>query len=256
MQYAVIIAFSLTQVMMFLAWLCYCYTKNPGIVDVFWSIVIAAVATLFMFVHGAAQHPILYTTISLVLLWAWALRLSIFLLLTRIIPRHIEHRYDVIKRKTKGMALFLFFQYQLQGVLACVLGSVFYVVKDGPNYPALFFIAAGFSVLAILGEAQADLQLYRFRRSSHGLQIMQQGWWAFSRHPNCFFEWCIWLGFGLLCCSFSLHFWPVMGPLLMYVIMRHMTIPVTERASHARRGALYAEYSKKTPCFWPKIPRK
>ncbi|WP_447406963.1 DUF1295 domain-containing protein, partial [Clostridium perfringens] len=38
-------------------------------------------------------------------------------------------------------------------------------------------------------------------------KINDRGLWGWSRHPNYFFEWLVWLGFGLLAVDASLA-WP------------------------------------------------
>ena len=59
---------------------------------------------------------------------------------------------------------------------------------------------AGVLVLAlgILGERTADRQLKRFKADpSHRGRICDVGLWRWSRHPNYFFEWFVWLAFPL-----------------------------------------------------------
>ena len=59
-------------------------------------------------------------------------------------------------------------------------------------------------IVAIAGEALADRQLRRFRRtSSERGGICDAGLWRWSRHPNYFFEWFGWLGYPLIAIDLS-----------------------------------------------------
>lgn len=64
--------------------------------------------------------------------------------------------------------------------------------------------AAGITVLAaaIIGEAVADAQLRRFKSDpANRGRVCDAGLWAWSRHPNYFFEWLGWVAYPLFALS-------------------------------------------------------
>lgn len=77
-----------------------------------------------------------------------------------------------------------------------------------------------------------------------------------SRHPNLFFELVFWFGIcvgGLN--DFNISFMGFFGILILFLIMRFLTVPLTE--SHMRKTRkCYPDFCKKTNMFVPfcKVP--
>ena len=106
--------------------------------------------------------------------------------------------------------------------------------------------------------AAADLQLARFKQDpARRGQVCAQGLWGWTRHPNYFGEWLIWVGFALL--SWTPLLQGIPGLLCaggMYYLLNHVTgIPLTEQQLLTSKGAAYAEYQTRVPAFWPRPPR-
>ena len=98
----------------------------------------------------------------------------------------------------------MFWFFQLQGMLQVVLATPFVVVAvSGMTDPQrhlhpAHWAGAALWFLGLLGESIADAQLAAFRRDParrHG--VCQDGLWRYSRHPNYFSEWLIWLGYAV-----------------------------------------------------------
>ena len=48
-------------------------------------------------------------------------------------------------------------------------------------------------------EAEGDYQLARFKADpAHRGKVMNRGLWRYTRHPNCFEDFCVWWGFYLI----------------------------------------------------------
>ena len=117
-------------------------------------------------------------------------------------------------------------------------------------------------LIAMLGEGWADASLARFRAEpSNRRGVCEKGPWAWSRHPNYFFEWLSWLGYALLAVDVS-GAWPqgwlaFCGPLLMYWPLAHVSgVPPLEKHMVASRGDAYRRYQTRVSAFFPWPPRK
>jgi steroid 5-alpha reductase family enzyme len=104
----------------------------------------------------------------------------------------------------------------------------------------------------------SDRQLARFvadPRNAGG--ICDTGLWAWSRHPNYFFEFLGWCGWPLF--AFDPD-WPVgwlavLAPVLMYWLLVHVSgIPPLEQVMLASRGDAFRKYQSRTSAFFPMPP--
>ena len=120
------------------------------------------------------------------------------------------------------------------------------------HWAGLFTFALG-----MLGEGLADAQLAAFKRQPDNRgKVCATGLWAWTRHPNYFCEWLIWIGFALL--AFNQSYWGIPGfacASVMYHLLTQVTgIPLTEAQLLASKGSAYADYQSRVPAFWPRKP--
>lgn len=110
----------------------------------------------------------------------------------------------------------------------------------------------------LLGESVADRQLARFRRDpANRGQVCQQGLWRLSRHPNYFFEWLVWVGYGVFALASPWGWMGLAAPALMYHFLVNVTgIPMTEALSVRSKGEAYRRYQATTNAFFPGPPRQ
>lgn len=223
------------------------WLKNPGIVDVFWSIAIAVAALVFA-LPSASSIATLVTCILLVL---WCARLSGFLFFTRILKQHVDPRYTKLSEGWKiSKSLGFWLNYQLQAVLALFIAAPFLWVSSVRTIGLWQILGWLLIITGIVGEHLADHQLQRFKQSYSG-KICDIGLWAYSRHPNYFFEWLVWLGFA--CCAFY-NVWSLfalLSPAVLLFIFLKITGPITERGSIERKGQAYIDYQQRTSMFAP-----
>jgi steroid 5-alpha reductase family enzyme len=106
----------------------------------------------------------------------------------------------------------------------------------------------------------ADQQLKRFRQDpANKGKVCQTGLWNYSRHPNYFFEWLVWVAFFLAAAATPLGWLTVYCPALMlYFLFRVTGIPATEEQSIRTKGEAYREYQRTTSVFvpWKKSERE
>jgi steroid 5-alpha reductase family enzyme len=118
----------------------------------------------------------------------------------------------------------------------------------------------GFSVwlVAILGESLADRQLAAFKADpSNRGKVCSAGLWKFSRHPNYFFEWLVWVALFLFALPAPWGWTTIFAPALMlFFLLRVTGIPYTEQQSLRSRGEAYRSYQRTTSAFVPWFPKR
>ncbi len=115
--------------------------------------------------------------------------------------------------------------------------------------------------IAIAGEGLADAQLARWRADpANKGGVCESGLWAWSRHPNYFFEWLGWLAYAVIAIG-PAGAWPwgwiaLLGPAFMFALLRFVSgVPPTEAAMAASRGPAFAAYQARVSPFFPLPPR-
>jgi steroid 5-alpha reductase family enzyme len=239
-----------------LIWAGYLFLNNPSLIDTFWSIGIFISGSIFICFQNS------FTTIEskVYFYWfcllIWALRLSVFLLSTRLKRNEVDKRYVELSRdwKTKK-SLGFFIQYQFQGVLMVLVSLPFLFIGQN-HFPltGIDYILISLTFLCIVLETISDFQLYRFKLLMPG-KVCDQGFWKYSRHPNYFFEWLIWIGFALGALHSPLSYLSFISPLLLIYLFVYVTGPITERSSIQSKGNEYIAYQKRTSMIIPLPPK-
>jgi steroid 5-alpha reductase family enzyme len=105
-------------------------------------------------------------------------------------------------------------------------------------------------------ETVGDWQLARFKASpAHQGQVMDQGLWRYTRHPNYFGDFCMWWGLFLIGAASWRELPALLGPLLMsFILTRGTGARMTDRRMTETRPQ-YADYVARTSGFIP-LPRK
>ncbi len=235
-----------------LIWAWHLYLKNPSLIDACWPIGILISGSVYI----TLQYSQTAIDFKIVAYWVcfviWALRLSGFLWLTRIKKNEIDKRYLELSSTWKmKKSLGFFLQYQFQGILMIVVSLPFlFIGSDHSTLSWFDFIVISFVVLCIIFESIADYQLYAFKKDHPG-KVCNQGLWKYSRHPNYFFEWLIWIGFAVGAVHSTLSCLSFISPILLIYLFAFVTGPITERSSIKSRGHEYLTYQKKTSMIIP-----
>jgi len=111
---------------------------------------------------------------------------------------------------------------------------------------------------ALLGESLAYSQLEDFKsRAGNKGKVCRIGLWRYSRHPNYFFEWLIWVAYFVFALASPFGCVSIISPLLMlYFLFKITGIPATEEQSLRSKGAAYREYQRTTSAFVPWFPSR
>ncbi len=239
---------------------------NYAVIDVGWGLVIAGIATVLSLFGMGNEYAKLAVLIPV---WIWAIRLSGFLYFTRIRTNHPEDKRYADFRKDYGDKVhqkFFTNVFMLQGVLALLLSPPFFVASRWLYMPGAtlfgyhgsFFPYLGWTLFLIgmVGETLADKQLHNFVSNPQNKgMVCNVGLWKYTRHPNYFFEWVIWLGIGLI--PISASFGSLFSPLVMFVLLRFVSgVPFAEKYSLKSKGDKFVEYQRTTNAFFPWFPKK
>lgn len=129
----------------------------------------------------------------------------------------------------------------------------------GPTPPRLLpVLIAGVAVwlLGLVFEAVGDHQLRRFKADpANRGKIMDQGLWAWTRHPNYFGDACVWWGLWLVTVAGWISLVTVGSPVLMTYFLAFVTGGrLTEKQMAGRPG--FDEYRLRTSFFIPAPPKR
>ncbi|MEP6885785.1 MAG: DUF1295 domain-containing protein [Gammaproteobacteria bacterium] len=234
----------------FLTWVLSVCRRNVAIVDSLWSLMFALMACIY-----AAATPVLgpRAVLVLCLVTVWALRLSLYITL-RNRGHGEDRRYQAIRaRNEPNFAVkSLYLVFILQAVLAWIISLPLLGAVLGPRPLSMLDLAgAALWLLGIAFEAGGDWQLARFKANpANKDQVMDQGFWRLTRHPNYFGDFCVWWGFYLLAAAAG-AWWSFIGPLLMSaLLMRVSGVTLLEKDIGERRPK-YADYVRRTNAFFP-----
>jgi len=233
-------------------------TNNAGWVDIAWAYSFTGVAAACLIL----AHPLTPPTVFLAgMMILWSVRLGTYLLLRTGRHSKIEDpRYAALRRKFPNRPwLMFFFFFQAQALLVVLLSMpIALVATCGPaSLHPLHWVAFGLWLVALTGETIADAQLSNFRKQpSNAGKTCQIGLWRWSRHPNYFFEWLVWVAWFVFALPSPLGLLTIYVPLLMlWFLLRVTGIPATEARALETRGEDYRQYQKSTSMFFPMPPR-
>jgi steroid 5-alpha reductase family enzyme len=246
-------------VLMALVWGVALRIGNAGIVDIAWSAGFAPVAVLFALM--ASGDPVRRTVLAIIVS-LWSLRLGGYLYV-RVMSHHPkeDRRYADLRRSWgEHTHRNMFWFFEMQALLLAVLSvpGLLICLNPRPQLQPLEYAGCLLWLLAVSGEALADRQLQRFKAdATHPGALCDVGLWRYSRHPNYFFEWCVWVAYFVFACASPGGWVTAYCPALMlFFLLRVTGIPMTERLSLQSKGAVFADYQRRTSVFVPWFPKR
>jgi steroid 5-alpha reductase family enzyme len=249
---------SLVCLLQLILWCWQVRTKNAGWVDVGWALGLGILACFFA-IWGSgdpARRALVAAMGSL-----HGFRLGFHLWRRVAMDLHEDGRYQTIRANWKTrLNLKFFFFFQFQALLDVFLAVPFLLasMNPRPGLHLLEWIALGLWVVSWIGESFADAQLRAFKAKPESKgKTCRAGLWRYSRHPNYFFEWLVWVAYALLAFGAPLGWIAVACPLVMLYFLLFVTgIPYTEAQSLKSRPEDYRRYQRETSAFFPWFPKK
>ncbi len=242
----------------FLAWLIYLVTDRADWIDVAWAFSLGGLAVLYAVLGSGDFEQRLLTGFMGGL---WGLRLGLHLGFRVAGHGQEDGRYTQLRADWGGNLHLKFLGFfMFQGVLNLVMGLPFLFASLHPTQgiPATAWMGAALVAVALLGETTADAQLRAFKADPGNRgQVCRRGLWGWSRHPNYFFEWLVWVGFALMGLGTAWSLLGLLAPLLILHFLTRVTgIPATEAQALRTKGDAYRAYQGEVSAFVPWPPHR
>ncbi len=232
--------------------------KNASLADRFWGLGFVSVAWIVAFLGpGFWLRQLLVVGLTTL----WGLRLSAHITY-RSWGKDEDPRYRAMREKhgTAFPWVSLFTVFALQAVLLWIISFPVQwacVVPHPARLTPLDMIGGSIAFMGIVIESVADYQLLRFKKNpANRGKVMDQGLWAYSRHPNYFGETLVW--WGLFCMALAVPggLWTVVSPVLItFLLLRVSGVTLLERTLIEARPE-YRDYMDRTPAFIPWFPQR
>lgn len=251
-------SFILTLTLMTSFWVIYYFKRNANIVDIGWALgfVLIAWASFFL-----GEGDLLKKCSIVFMVTCWGLRLA-FHLYQRLLISAEDPRYQEIRRSwgTENADFKFFMMFIFQGVLVIFLSFPFLLVCNfaGTEWHGVEVIGMFTWAIGLVGEAYADKQLYDFKNNTLNQgKVCREGLWFYSRHPNYFFEFVVWVGYALFALGTPGGWLAMISAGMMLLLLTKVSgIPLSEVESLKSKGDDYKEYQKNTSSFIPWFPKK
>jgi steroid 5-alpha reductase family enzyme len=243
----------LAAIVMAALWAWHRQIRNAGVVDAGWTLLVAGLAVLYAWNGDGA-----WTRRSAIgwMMGSWGARLGVYILWDRVFGRSEDARYQAMRAEWGPRAdveFFWFFQKQALAAVFFALPALFASMNPAPELSPIELAAAALWVIGFAGETTADRQLLRFKRHPENRgRTCQRGLWRYSRHPNYFFEWMMWLAYGLYASASPWGWIALACPAAMLYVLFFVTgIPPAEAQAVRTRGDEYRQYQRTTSVFVP-----
>lgn len=253
----VLVAWTAAALVMLALWVIHFRINNAAIVDVGWAGNFTLIAIIcFLMADGYIIRKLLICGMASL----WSLRLAVYLF-RRVVGHEEEGRYQQLRKQWgENIAAKFFFFFQFQAFLNVMLSLPFFIisVNSTPRISLFEWLGAILWLIALVGESLADQQLKKFKSWAENKgKVCQIGLWRYSRHPNYFFEWLIWVAYFVFALASPFGYVSIICPLLMlYFLFKVTGIPATEEQAVRSKGDAYREYQRTTSAFVPWLPTR
>lgn len=201
----------------------------------------------------------LRSVIIAIMVVVWALRLGSFLF-RRVRRAGGDTRFDKVKHRWAQFLMYWTLQ-ALWVVFTLAAGLAAITSGHKTELGAVGIVGIAIWLVGFGIEVISDRQKSAFRSvAANKGQYISTGLWAWSRHPNYFGEFVLWIGVAVLALP-ALHGWQyvtLLSPVFVWTLLNKMSgVPALEAGADKRWGGQpdYERYKSNTPVFWPRPPR-
>ena len=242
------------SLVMALAWVHALIIKNTSYVDVLWGYGVGVLGFIYL-VLAEENTDLARMALLKALLLTWSIRLGTYLF-KRCRGKPEDARYAYLREymgKKANLGFFLFFQIQAFWVV--LFACPFLILVRNPNpINTLDHIGLIIWLIGFCGVHLADKQLKIFKQKPgrSRAEVCNTGLWKYSRHPNYFFEWILWIGYIFIGWQAPHGHWLLLIPVILYIFLTKITgVPFVEARKLEASGEEYKKYIKQTNSFFP-----
>jgi steroid 5-alpha reductase family enzyme len=228
-------------------------TKRNDVADIAWGLGFIVLTWTSFFIGGQAGTR---SVITAILISVWGIRLA-WHIHTRNKGKEEDYRYLAWRQQWgKWFLLRSYFQvFILQGAFLYIISLPILYINKSVNSPLIWLDIVGIAIwmFGFYFEALGDAQLVRFKKNPNNKgKLMQDGLWAYTRHPNYFGEVVQWWGIGIIALSVQGGWMGMIGPItITYLIVKVSGIPMLENKMQFHPD--FANYTQKANAFFPRI---
>ena len=195
------------------------------------------------------------STVTIVLVLIWAIRLGVFLF-SPVLKAGEDRRFREVK---KNFAKFLvWWSMSALWVFLTTVNALVMIINNVAYYNDYYFIIGLFVWLGgFVFEVIADEQKRRFRQiDSNKSKFISSGLWSISRHPNYFGEILLWIGMAVIAFP-TLNGWQnisLISPIFIYFLLTRLSgVNLLESYADDKWGSdeKYQKYKRSTPVLVP-----
>ncbi len=243
----------------FCVWVLSVLIRDSSIADIFWGLGFVVVVWFTWAVSEGVESR---RQLVAVLATLWGLRLGAYIGWRNRggeDPRYARFREHVESQGRNYAIHSLIHVYLLQGVFMCLVSLVliFAMAMDTPaELGWLAWTGTALWGVGMFFEVVGDAQLARFKADpANAGNVMDQGLWRYTRHPNYFGEACIWVGFFLIAVEHPLGLITIVSPLtIIYALIGPTGMGLLERRMSKKRPD-FEDYKRRTSGFFPLPPK-
>ena len=244
--------------LMLFVWFLSLIRKDASIVDSFWGLGFVLIAWITLLNSDEyTSRKILLALLTTV----WGLRLCIYIT-WRNWGREEDKRYQAMRKHhgSKFWWMSLFTVFGIQAVLLWVISLVVQIGQIAISPPHFTWLDLAGVLVWYSGlqfEVIGDWQLARFKADpANKGRVMNQGLWAYTRHPNYFGESLIWWGMYLVTLSTPWGWISMVSPVVItFLLLKVSGVTLLEKTIIDTRPK-YREYIESTNAFIPWFPKK
>ncbi len=233
-------------------WIAGIFLKTASIYDPYWSIQTPAIYLTLLIYYGNYN---IGNILFFIFIMLWAIRLTINFIITFNDITYIDWRYSDIKNKTNKLyqIVNLLGIHMMPTILVFVASiPAFSYIINGYDFIALDIIGYVIIILAVFFELISDINIHVYKKNrTDRKEIINVGFWKYSRHPNYLGEIIFWYGVLAIFLVHDFSNWYFMvGAILINLLFLFISIPLEEKKLIAYKEG-YLEYKKKTRMLIP-----
>lgn len=227
--------------------------KNAAILDVIWGASFVLVAWVSLLPNVTPVRLLVTALVSI-----WGLRLSYHIFL-RNRKKPEDFRYQKFRRDWGRLFLVrAYFQLFLgQAMFLYLIAQAYLYVNTYGVLENIYLVVAGLLVwlIGFYFESVGDAQLKAFLANpANKGQVMDQGLWRYTRHPNYFGEATMWWGIFIIALGAGAPWVVIISPLTITILVRYVSgVPLLERSF--KDDPAFQEYAERTSIFIPLPPK-